>query len=263
LWLIETNVFQLPQIHKHFIVACKLTGRPLMTGTTKYYGTYSDAFGTAAIVIENDFENLSAEIGGVKFMGCELSSMSIIDKSNYSEEQLERFTLWSIPIYNTNIAEECLCNCLFKFTISQRIIDKTTNIESVNALTIECALGKERPMPKSGLEFEKVRLCLSIGQFEFEGTGDFFEIAFDEIKKQLDNKYCFKNCYGCMFGDYSVYGQSSFGTMLCFVSQKEKYKDVTNKQEYMELTTDETANVQEIYCCDKYEIRKVGAGYRG
>ena len=142
------------------------------------------------------------------------------------------------------------------------IIDKINNIERGNVLTIEYDLGKKRAKPKGGLDFENVRLSLSIRQFEFEGTGDFFEIAFDEIQKKFDNKYCFKNCYGCMFGDYSVYGQSSFGTMLCFVTQKEKYKQVSNKQEYMELTNDHK-QVQEIFCCDEYEIRKTGAGYRG
>ncbi len=51
--------------------------------------------------------------------------------------------------------------------------------------------------------------------------------------------------------------------MLCFAAQKEKYKKVNNKQEYMDLETDEAITVQEIYCCDQYEVRKAGAGYRG
>ncbi len=228
----------------------------------KYYGTYTDDFGTTAIVIENDFENLYIEIDGVKFKGSEFSDLAIVDKLQYPKQQLERFTFWSISIYNTDKIEECLCNCSFKFPITVTLIDKINNAERGNTLTIEYELGKERPKPMGGLDFEKVKLSLSIHQFEFVGTGDFFEIAFDEIQKQFDNKYCFKNCYGCMFGDYSVYGQSSFGTMLCFVRQKEKYKQVNSKQEYMELT-DDYKRVQEIFCCDKYEIRKTGAGYRG
>lgn len=44
--------------------------------------------------------------------------------------------------------------------------------------------------------------------------------------------------------------------MLCYA--KEKYKQVSNKQEYMELTNDHK-QVQEIFCCDEYEIRKTGA----
>lgn len=232
-----------------------------MKESLKYYGTYTDDFGTTAIVIENDFENLYVEIDGVKFKGSEFSDLAIVDKLQYQQQKLERFTLWSIPIYNTGKIEECLCNCSFKFPIAVTLIDKINNTERGNALTIEYELGKERPKPTGGLDFEKVKLRLSIRQFEFVGTGDYFEMAFDEIQKQFENKYCFKNCYGCMFGDYSVYGQSSFGTMLCFVRQKEKYKQVNNKQEYMELTSD-YKQVQEIFCCDKYEIRKTG-GYRG
>jgi len=49
--------------------------------------------------------------------------------------------------------------------------------------------------------------------------------------------------------------------MLCFVKQKEKYKEVENKAEYTHLTNYQ--QVQEIYCCSQYEIRKPGAGYRG
>jgi hypothetical protein len=41
-----------------------------------------------------------------------------------------------------------------------------------------------------------------------------------------------------------------------FCCPKEKYKKVTNKQEYMDLETDEAATVQEIYYCDQYEVRK-------
>jgi hypothetical protein len=233
-----------------------------MTKAIKYYGTYSDDIGTTSIIIENDFQNLSTEIDGVKFVGSEFSSMAIINKSIHSEEQLERFTLYPTSIFNTDIIEETLFNCSFEFSVSQTIIDKTKNIESIYPLTIEYTLGKERSKPKRGLEFEKVRLRLSIGQLEFEGTGDFFEIAFDQIQKQFDDKYCFKNCYGCMYGDYSYAGQSSFGTMHCYVDQRDNYLKVKNKSDYVNLPTD-FQQVQEIYCCDKYEIRKKGTGYRG
>lgn len=229
----------------------------------KYNGTYTDDFGTTAIIVENDFENLCTEIDGVKFSGSEFADLFIVDKSNYTSQQLKRFTFFSIPILNKNIIEEALCSCIFEITIPQLIIDKTTYSEFYSDLKIEYLLGGVRPKPRGGLEDEKIKLSLKIEEKIYTGTSGFIEGAFDQIRNQFEDKYQFKNCYGCMFGDYSVYGQSGFGTMLCFVSEREKYKEVTNKWEYMELNTDKVTNVQEIYCCDNYEIRKTGAGYRG
>jgi len=121
----------------------------------KYYGTYTNDFGTTAIIIENDFENLSVEIDGVKFKGPEFSDMELVDKASYTEKQLERFTRWSIPILNTDIIEQALCNYSFELLVSQIIIDKIKNIEIDSTLTIECKSGKERPKPKGGLNLNK------------------------------------------------------------------------------------------------------------
>lgn len=240
-----------------------LLNRPQMKERTKYNGTYTDDFGTTAIIIENDFENLYTEIDGVKFSGSEFSDFFIVDKAKYTNEQLERFTFVDTPIYKTDIVEEGLCNCIFEIIVPQLMIDKTACSEFYSDLKIEYLLGSVRPKTKGELEDEKVKLSLTIEEKLYFGTSGFIEDAFDQIRNQFEDKYQFKNCYGCMFGDYSVFGQSSFGTMLCFISQKDRYKEVTNKAEYMELRTDEVTNVQEIYCCDNYEIRKNGAGYRG
>jgi hypothetical protein len=233
-----------------------------MIAPVKYYGTYTDDWGATAIVIENDFENLHVEIDGVQFKGAEFSDMELVNRSNYTEKELERFTFWPTPMFHTDTNEQSLCNCSFEFPIGQLIIDTTTHLEISGTLTIKCTLGTERPQPKGGLAFEEVRLRLSTQQFDFEGEGDCFEVALDKIQHQFEGRYRFKNCYGCMYGDYSVYGQSSFGTMLCFVKQKDQYKKAKNKQEYLELAGD-YQQVQEIYCCDQYEIRTAGAGYRG
>jgi hypothetical protein len=229
----------------------------------KYLGTYTDNFGTTDIVIENDFDYLYTEIDGVKFLGSEFSDLFIVDKGNYTKEQLKRFTLSSITILNKNIIEEALCNCSFKIVVPQLMIHKINGLAFYSDLKIEYFLGNVRPKPRGGLDEEKVNLSIIIEEKEYLGTSDYMEGAFDQIRVEFKEKYQFKNCYGCMFGDYSVYGQSSFGTMLCFVSVKEKYKAVGHKQDYMELPTEEVNNVQEIYCCDQYEIRKDGAGYRG
>ena len=240
----------------------KLINSRHMTEPIKYYGTYADDFGTTDICIINDFKNLFLEINGVQFKGREFSDLAIINKHIYSDRQLERFTLIKTAIYNTDLIEETLCSCIFKVIVPQLIIDKEKCCELYSDLEIEYSLGDIRPMPTGGLEFEKVKISLVLDEKIYTGVSDFIEIAFDQIRNQFQGKYHFKNCYGCMFGDYSVFGQSSFGAMLCFVNQKDKYKEIATKSEYMKLAPADK-QVQEIYLCNRYKIRKNGIGYRG
>ena len=233
-----------------------------MTESLKYKGFYKDSFGTLEIDVENNFNMLSMVIDGVEFSGSEFSDMSIIDRPKYSDTQLQRFTFHPLRVYETNVILESLCNCSFEVVIPQAIIDKLNDAEFYTNLKIEYSLGNVRPEPNAGIEHEKVKLTLTLDNKLYTGTGDYIEVAFDQIRDQIKDKFHFKNCYGCMYGDYSVYGQSGFGSMLCFLSQKERYSKVTNKDEYMQLDKADR-QVQEIYCCDKYEIRKYGAGYRG
>lgn len=235
-----------------------------MTHTVQYKGTYTDSSGTVEIVITNDFEIVSCEIDGVKFAGREFSDFVLIDEANYTEEQLKRFSFYTWQSPTTGLIEGSLSNCSFTLIIPQIVIDKTKGIELCIDLHIDYLLGKQRPKPGGGLDEESVKLSMTIDGQNFGGTEGFLEIerAFDQIKEEFDNQYHFKNCYGCMFGDYSVYGQSGFGTMLCFVHQKEAYSQTRGKTDYLGLT-DEYDIVQEIYCCDNYEIRKAGVGYRG
>lgn len=232
----------------------------------KYFGTYTDSTGTTAIVIENDFTQLYTSIDGVMFAGTEFSTMAVINKASYSSEQLKRFTFHKIPISSksgTNI-EETLCECVFHFPIQHILINPYNNEETITALDIKCTIGKENPKTK-GLEYENVSLSLSKRQFTFTGSGEVFEIAFDRLKANMQHAkqaYGFKNCYGCLYGDYSYLGADSFGSMQCYIRQKEEYLKVKNKAEYMQLSSDFDW-VQETYCCDQYAMRLQGTGYRG
>lgn len=226
----------------------------------QYKGIYKDRFGEEPVVITNDFETLSFVINGVCFCGTEFSDFAIDNEEAYSVEQLKRFTFFPVPVYNTDIIQKTLCDCQFEVYVPQLMIHKPDGKEFSTELKIEYLLGKERPI-RRGLEFEEVTLSLLIDDVCYTGTGSFFEIAFDAMYSRFEDQYQFKNCYGCMFGDYSIYGQSSFGTMRCFVFCKEAYLKATDKIEYAEIP--EYAVVQEIYCCEKYEVRSKGVGYRG
>lgn len=225
-----------------------------------YKGTYTDHFGTIDIIVENDFSTLSCEIDGVRFSGGQLSDFEANNK--YTAEELTRFTFYEVPIYNSDRSVQMLCNCIFRIIIPQIIIDKSSNTTVDVDLKLEYSLGKPRQLPGQGIEHEYIKASFIINGQNFEGTGEYVEAVFDQISKQFNDRYQFKNCYGCMFGDYSVYGQSGFGGMLCYVLQKEEYLKVKTKNEYTVLSG-EISMVQETYICEKYEPRKPGTGYRG
>lgn len=230
--------------------------------TVTYKGFYKDSLGTCAIEVENDFSTLTTEIDGVVFIGSEFDDLTVDDQSKYTAEQLARFTFLRTPIYQTDRFVETLCNCSIEVVLSQVVIDKLNNTEFSSDLTIKNSLGSPRSKPGTGIDQESVTLSLAIAGSIYTGTSSDFEGAFDGIFKQIKDKYHFKNCYGCLYSDYSVYGQSTFGSMLCFKNQKEEYSKVTTKDEYLKLGAPERY-VQEVYCCDQYEIRKERVGYRG
>ena len=228
-----------------------------------YKGLYKDNLGTREIVIENDSYTLTTEIDGVVFSGSEFDELSIDDKSKYTDKQLARFTFLQTPVYQSDRIWETLCDCLFEIVVPQVIIDKVNNIQFDADLKIEITLGPPRSeRPGQGIEFEYVTLSLAIAGKIYTARSEYFEGAFDNIRDQIGDRYHLKNCYGCMYGDYGVGGQGCFGSMLCFRNQKVEYSKVTNKVEYMELAPPDR-HVQEIYCCNQFEIRSRGAGYRG
>ena len=97
----------------------------------------------------------------------------------------------------------------------------------------------------------------------FKSEGDFFESLFEGIQNQFNGRYILKNCFGCLYSDYSVYGQGALGSMICFVRQKDEYVKVKNKSEYEGNLTGDYDIVQEIFRCDKFQARRKGTGYRG
>lgn len=235
-----------------------------MEHSVSYVGTYKDAFGTVDIVIHNDFEKFSAKIAEVEFEGSEFDALAIINKQSYSIQQLERFTLSQTQILGTDDFVEEICNCTFNVIVPQLIISLRTQEEFVVDMHIEYSLGGERPIYMGGgLEFEKIYLSFQIFDELFKSEGDYFESLFEDIQSQFNSRYILKNCFGCLYSDYSVYGQGALGSMLCFVRQKEKYLKVKTKFEYMENLTNDYDMVQEIFLCDKFQTRRKGTGYRG
>lgn len=235
-----------------------------MEHSVSYVGTYKDDFGIIDIIIRNDFKKFSLKIGEVEFEGAEFNALEIVNKQLYSVQQLERFTLSRTPIYGTDKFVEEVCSCTFNIKIPQLIIGSETKEKFVVNMNIEYVLGDERPINLgSGLEFEKIYLSFQIIGELFKSEGDFFEFLFEDIQSQFNGRYILNNCFGCLYSDYSIYGQGALGSMMCFVRQKDEYIKVKNKSEYEANLTEDYDIVQEVFLCNKFQIRRKGTGYRG
>ena len=229
-----------------------------------YVGVYEDAFGIVEIIIRNNFEKFSLKIDGIEFEGTDFDALEIIDKQLYSNEQIKRFTLCQTAICDTNEFVEEICNCTFDIIIPQLIICQKSREQCVINMNFKYVLGDKKPIALGGgIEFEKIQVSFKISDKLFESEGDLVEDIFDSITSQFNGEYNLKNCFGCLYSDYSVYGQSALGSMMCFVRQGREYLEVQNKLDYMRNLTDDYDVVQEIFCCNKFEIRRKGTGYRG
>jgi len=223
--------------------------------TLEYIGTYQDKFGIEVIKVLNDFDVISFKLGNLRFTSRYFDDFELEDYQSFTPEQLERFSLKPVDIYGSDEKVFELKNFNLSFsipvTILNRKTEQTTNSELYIKLTIKMVDDDTR-----------IFLKISNNGKEFSATSSLFEGAADQINKQIDGQFVIKNCFWCLYSDYSVYGQGLVGSMLCFLKHKDQYLKVKDKEEYMELPND-VPRVQEIYFCNSFEPRKPGTGYRG
>ncbi|MDR2224111.1 MAG: DUF6304 family protein [Flavobacteriaceae bacterium] len=221
-----------------------------------YKGFYTHKGKTIAIELHNTGKELSVEIGGMLFKGSEFTDLNYC--GNLDEVILDNSLVTVAPH-----SDYCLTDCQFDMRIPQYLLTAEGSKEFVE-LEMCFRHGGYNEQSK-GVEYEEVIIKFLWKEKEYIGKSGFVEIAFDQLMKQLPAEYSFVNCYGCLYGDYSIYGNSSFGTMMCFRHIKQKYKLANGKCEYDNLCVDERENievVQEIYCCDDFEVRGSGGAYR-
>ncbi|MDR0228779.1 MAG: DUF6304 family protein [Flavobacteriaceae bacterium] len=221
-----------------------------------YKGLYTHKGKTLPIEIDNNGKELTVEIAGLIFKGTEFTDLSY--QGNLREVIVDS-TLITLEPYT----DDCLTDCQFEFKVPQYLL---TSEGVKEAIELEmCFRHGGYNEQSKGIEYEEVIIKFFWKEKEYIGKSGFVEIAFDQLMKQLPKGYSFVNCYGCLYGDYSIYGNSSFGTMMCFKEVKQKYKEVTDKVVYGNLCVEEWDNieiVQEIYCCDNFEVRGSEGAYR-
>ncbi|MCU0353775.1 MAG: DUF6304 family protein [Cytophagales bacterium] len=213
---------------------------------------YTDAQGTIDTWIANDGRNLKMVLEGVTFIGHDFDSLELAESDPDSIPK--RFTIH--PKWNQ------LCNCQLECDIPVQVIHGDDLL--AGTLTMQLRLGK--PDHRNAIDEERLSLRLLAGPLDLRtrnpdiGT---FEEGLLELQHLFPAETHFKNCFGCAFSDYSVYGNGLFGGLLCFRNQKEAYRNVRSKSDYLKIMDDACEMVQETYLCGEYEARQPRTGYRG
>lgn len=223
-----------------------------------YQAIFKDQFDTNLIVIHNDFRKLSFELRGAKFEGTSLDDFELLNPKQYAQKKLKQFCFNKFSRKEGDLYELCGYELQFSIPIVIFDIQKNTYLQS----EIKVGIKTGNPSKNGGIDFVGINLKLQIKGKMFIANADLFELAANQIQKQFEGEYGFKNCFGCNYSDYSVYGQGLFASMLCFANQKTAYLKVKNKAEYMKLAPEKRI-VQETFVCEDFEFRGKNIAYRG
>jgi hypothetical protein len=234
--------------------------------TIKYPTVYVDAQGELHTTIENNFDkktpfSLSMKLNGVQFQGSSFDDFELVHPENYSEEILSRFTLNQLRVWKSEKYIFELCNCTLNFQIPIVLIDIQNNTTIPSKISIELQLGK--PAKNGGIDYENAIFKIALNNKNYISEGDVFEDAFVELQNQFKGNYHFKNCFGCLYSDYSPFGNGFFGNLFCFKNTKKEYLAIKDKHDLIDLMEKEHLMVQETHYCQDFEKRIKNTGYRG
>lgn len=219
----------------------------------KYPAIYRDKHGEVKTEIINTFNETDAgylfmEIDGVHFNGTGFDDFSLTNKENYTVKQLERFCFNKYVSTDQEYWE--LCDCEIEYKQGLTLIDK------INVKTIAASLHVHIILDKPGfVENFKAIITLHFNGQELKSSAGFYEVALSSFEKQLKDNFHFKNCFGCLYGDYSPYGYGFFGPMMCFKKNKKAYLSVTDKHSFLAVIDMGFIQTQETYCCEEFSMR--------
>ncbi len=224
-----------------------------------YPTIYKDKHGEVKTKIVNRFDEktpspLFLNINGVKFHGSSFDDFELTVPNNYSDGSLNRFTFNKVKIWNSDTYVLELCNCELHFQLPIKIIDIQNNTIIYSKLSVGLHLGK--PAKNGGIDFENAIFETTINKKSYISKGDVFEEALIDLQTQFNGKYRFKNCFGCLYSDYSPFGNGFFGGLLCFRNCKTGYLNAKSKRHLIELIEKHGFAVQETWCCKEFKEKK-------
>lgn len=219
-----------------------------MENTTIYTGIYKDASKELPIEIANDTYDLSFSIEGLKFTSIDLEEWTLVDENEYTEEQLDKFTLgtYTSPQGVNLVTKHLLKDCEIHFSIPQQMLNKTTVKEANIDLNISITLNGSEAKVTLSLKNENVNE-------EVKDIVD-FDAGLKKINNSISKKIILFNCYNCRLSSYNIYGQSLFGSLLCYKKHKERFLKTKDKSDYLSVQNQGYDTVQETYCCEEFQL---------
>lgn len=233
----------------------------------KWKAHYSDNKHDLDLLIENDFPNnnifssLTMVIDDIAFCG-----MSFDDWEVYSDDDIkiasERFSIMQWSSKESDSIHYALRNYRLEVEIPIPIID------IAQGKCIQGIIHFDFIRENDKCNFFNIRIEDEI--FECDNANSDFETSLLQICKKIKEKYLLKCCFGCLYSDYSPYGNGNFSSMLCFLSVADQYRHVSGKYK----DTDGKISIWEVYengeqkqetfLCDGFIPRtNCLGGYRG
>lgn len=243
--------------------------------------------------IENNYnkekipDSLTMTIDGIKFCGMSFSDFEVYDE-NSIEDAKEKFKVlkWGgATQVGKTVIKNRYVHWLQDYYLEVEIPVKLINIEDdsdISAIIHFAYQMKE--------DVEKSRSCYHLDNeviysnkvecifFQLEASGivckcEYLDLDFEtsllQICNKIKEKYLLKCCFGCLYADYSPYGNDEFATMLCYSSCADKYIQVSGKYgddkgiSIWEVY-DDGEQKQETFLCKKFKPRiNCLGGYRG
>jgi hypothetical protein len=110
-------------------------------------------------------------------------------------------------------------------------------------------------------------LCLTLhtpeqSYFVEQTYADFWD-GLKEISARLPPGIHLHCCFSCQFSDYSPFGQSTFGSMICVFENRERWLAGQDKSDWIDAHGESPAWRREMHFCEHYSPRTRPAGYRG
>lgn len=254
----------------------------------RWKARYKDKNHDLDIEIKNQFDisivdSLQIEIDGIKFNGIEFDDFELCNSDDYDTAKSKfNISKWGGNTKNRDSIEKSpyiydLQSYCLTVEIPTIVIERNDLLEKQALIIFEFSLtqhddrisksyiyldDKQIYLDKVNCHYFKLVICDEI--FEAEKPSLDFETSLNQICKKIKDKYILKNCFGCRYSDYSVYGNGNFGTMLCFKKNAEKYLTVNNKDSYSRLLEMHGGEQQqETNLCSMFAERKDNTGYRG
>lgn len=248
-----------------------------------WQGHFSDAKHDCDIMLENNLldnrfdEALTMTIDGVDFCGMDFCDWSVRDMTSleHAEERfqlikwgsrdlgyqydLQRFRLSvAIPVIAVESTSGKNLLAMLEFALEHL----PANNDDDNGLYF-C---DDKPVSRDQVVCQYFQLRIKEECFAAKYPKVDFDQSLQQICREFRGKYYLRNCFGCLYSDYSPLGRDNFGSMLCFLGVADDYlkiKGFGDEENYWRIYSHGKQR-QEVFLCKAFQKRiKNNGGYRG